>query len=81
MSWEDDEPVFEIVDEPRERTCYQDNPKFEIYEDEEPGELDADEVDALGLDPTGRDGNPRFPFTETNLTDVEREALTAYRNR
>lgn len=35
MGWEDDEPMFEIVDdEPRERTCNQDNPVFELVEDE-----------------------------------------------
>ena len=31
-------------------------------------ELDADTVEAIGLDATGRDGNPRFPYTLENLT-------------
>lgn len=77
MNWEDDdEPMFEIVDESRESTANQDNPVFELLEDEE---LDADEVAAIGLDPTGRDGNERFPYTRRKLTDAERKALSDYR--
>ncbi len=34
-SWEDDEPVFELVDEDRERTCDQDNPQFEIVDEDD----------------------------------------------
>lgn len=41
--------------------------------------LDADTVAALDLDPTGRDGNPRFPYSEASLTDPERAALAVYR--
>jgi hypothetical protein len=30
-------------------------------------ELDADTVEAIGLDATGRDGSERFPYTLENL--------------
>ena len=39
--------------------------------DTELTELDADTVSALGLDPTGRDGDPRWPYALENLTDAE----------
>lgn len=42
-------------------------------------ELGADEVDALGLDSTGRDGDPRFPYTEAKLTPAELASLVTYR--
>ena len=38
-------------------------------------QLNADTVQALRLDPTGRDGDPRFPYTLENLTDRELLAL------
>lgn len=77
MNWEDDdEPMFEIVDEPRESTANQDNPVFELFEDEE---LGFDEVEAIGLDGTGRDMDERFPYTWRKLTDAERMALVGYR--
>jgi hypothetical protein len=43
-------------------------------------ELDIDEVEAIGLDGTGRDGDPRFPYTWAKLTDAERAALWVRRN-
>ena len=39
-------------------------------------ELSADQVDALGLDSSGTDGNERFPYTGGNLTADERQRLT-----
>lgn len=42
------------------------------------GELGYDEVCAIGLDGTGRDGDPRFPYTWDSLTDVEKDKLRAY---
>lgn len=45
------------------------------------GLLDADEVWGIGLDPTGRDGDPRHPFTEADLTETERAKLARYRLR
>lgn len=41
--------------------------------------LDADTVQGIGLDPTGRDGDPRFPYTEASLSGEERVRLAAYR--
>lgn len=41
-------------------------------------ELSFDEVEAAGLDGTGRDLNPRFPYTWANLTDAERDAVRAF---
>lgn len=41
-------------------------------------ELGFDEVEAAGLDGTGRDGNPRFPYTWDNLTDTEKDAVRAF---
>jgi len=38
-------------------------------------ELSADQVDLIGLDSTGRDGNERFPYTIGNLTTEERQWL------
>ena len=38
-------------------------------------ELSFNETEALGLDGTGCDGNPRFPYTYGNLTVEERELL------
>jgi hypothetical protein len=38
-------------------------------------ELNFDQVEQLGLDGTGRDGDERFPYTVGNLTDAERERL------
>lgn len=46
---------------------------------EEVNELGFDEVEAIGLDGTGRDGDPRFPYTWANLTDDERRMLRTYR--
>ena len=42
-------------------------------------ELSFDEVEAIGLDGTGRDLNERFPYTWSNLTDDERRMLRTYR--
>lgn len=44
-------------------------------------ELDADTVSALGLDPTGRDGDPRFPYTIGKLTLPELLLLQALANQ
>jgi hypothetical protein len=44
-----------------------------------PDELSFDEADALGLDATGRDGDPRFPWTLADLTDVQRQRLAELR--
>lgn len=76
MFWEDDEPVFEVVDETRERDSGQSSVGFELWEDEE---LGFDEVEAIGLDGTGRDMDERFPYTWRKLTDAERMALVGYR--
>lgn len=38
-------------------------------------ELPFDVVEDLGLDGTGRDGDPRFPYTWANLTDTERARM------
>lgn len=76
MFWEDDEPVFEVVDETRERDSGQSSVGFELWEDEE---LGFDEVEAIGLDGTGRDMDERFPYTWCKLTDAERMALVGYR--
>jgi hypothetical protein len=46
---------------------------------EPPGLLDADTCWEIGLDPTGRDGDPRHPFTEADLTELERHRLTLVR--
>jgi hypothetical protein len=40
--------------------------------------LASDEAEALGYDGTGRDGDPRFPYRWSNLTEEERERLLAY---
>jgi len=45
-------------------------------EDDEPS---FDEVEALGLDGTGRDLDPRFPYTLANLTHDETARLAARR--
>lgn len=39
--------------------------------------LDADSVSDIGLDPTGRDGDPRFPYSELDLTEDELQRLKA----
>lgn len=44
-------------------------------------ELGFDEVEAVGLDGTGFDGDPRFPYHWSNLTDAERAGVEAYRAR
>ena len=41
-------------------------------------ELPFEATEALGLDGTGRDGDERFPYTWSNLTDDERRRLRAY---
>jgi hypothetical protein len=51
-------------------------PKLEVYT-----ELDADTVGMLGLDPTGRDGDPRFPYTIGKLTLPELLLLQAITNQ
>lgn len=38
-------------------------------------ELTFDEVDGFGLDATGRDGDPRFPYKMSNLNIDERKKL------
>lgn len=53
------------------------DPKFPAADDEE---LSYDEVEAIGLDGTGRDGDPRFPYRWSNLTDDERRMLGIYRD-
>lgn len=40
--------------------------------------LTMDETEVLGLDGTGRDGDPRFPFRRATLTAAEMEALVAW---
>lgn len=40
-------------------------------------ELGSDECELLDLDPTGRDGDPRFPYTYGKLTADERERLAS----
>lgn len=42
--------------------------------------LDYDTVAAIGLDGTGRDQDPRFPYTEANLTPAETIRLRRYRD-
>jgi hypothetical protein len=42
-------------------------------------ELSFDEADAFGLDATGRDGDPRFPWTVTDLTPAQRQRLAELR--
>lgn len=42
-------------------------------------ELTYDECEAIGLDGSGVDGNPRFPYTEEKLTQAEAAKLKAYR--
>jgi len=44
-------------------------------------ELDFDAVEAIGLDGTGRDGDPRFPYTRDNLTEDELARLVDYEAR
>ncbi|MGV0985011.1 MAG: hypothetical protein ACOYB2_10680 [Limnohabitans sp.] len=39
------------------------------------GELSYDEVEAIGLDGTGRDGDERFPYTFASLTPDDRRRL------
>lgn len=36
------------------------------------GELDFDTVEDMGLDGTGRDGNPFFPYTRANVDMAKR---------
>lgn len=55
-----------------------DEPQFRLV-DENEDELGAEEVDAIGLDSSGLSGDPRFPYTEANLTDEEQSALALYR--
>jgi len=45
--------------------------------DTECGELSFDECELLGLDGTGRDGDPRFPYTYAGLTAAEKAVLEA----
>jgi hypothetical protein len=40
--------------------------------------LDVDSVQAIGLDGTGFDGSPRFPYTWASLTDDERTRMHAH---
>jgi hypothetical protein len=42
-------------------------------------QLTFDEAEGIGLDGTGRDGNPRFPYRYSNLTPAEMKRLTHYR--
>lgn len=49
------------------------------YEVEPEGLLTFEDAEAIGLDATGRDGDPRFPYTEANLTPAERGLLAAHR--
>lgn len=43
--------------------------------------LDSDEVAALGLDATGRDGAERFPYRYSTLSEDELTALHNWHNR
>jgi hypothetical protein len=51
-------------------------PQYNVEHPDE--ELSFDEVEAIGLDGTGRNGDDRFPYTWGNLTPDERERLHAY---
>jgi hypothetical protein len=42
-------------------------------------ELSFDEAEALGLDATGRDGDPAFPYTAADLTPAQRQRLADLR--
>lgn len=41
-------------------------------------ELSFDTVEGIGLDGSGCDGDPRFPYTWAKLTPAERERLQQY---
>jgi hypothetical protein len=48
------------------------------YIDDPAEELPFDAVEAIGLDGTGRDGDPRFPYRWANLMPDERRRMQAY---
>ncbi len=50
-----------------------DDLQFYIDNPDEP--LLFDDVEDIGLDGTGRDGDPRFPYTWAKLTTAERAQL------
>ncbi len=70
--WSCDREEFITLDEQQARKDHW----TETGEGPEPeGLLDADTCWAIGLDPTGRDGDPRHPFTIFDLTDEERSKI------
>ncbi len=51
-------------------------PQYNVDHPDE--ELPFDDVEAIGLDGTGRDGDERFPYTWAKLTADERARLHAH---
>jgi hypothetical protein len=66
-------------DWPRVIDCYPADVLSQKSVEVDADELTFDEVEALGLDGSGRDGDPRHPYRESALTEQEKTRLAAYR--